>query len=865
MLFTSNLTLILTAIYSPKYVDDGAIHLTSNSHRDERDHFQALTARLDRSWGLAQRRGHRFQVVIQREDAVYYASRLFEPESDLARRLPTGEVLTLGGSVDDERGHLFEEMWADQPHIDLSWSSARARLGGSEAALLIDGRQGIHPDALAAAMGVVRGGGLIVFCLPPMPPERGDLKAQLTVWPRNTSEVGHRFWETLWSACIDHQHIYELEPGLYCSRSPDLITPRSAGDSGAEAEVCSTLSVDFGTLSPYLRQCLTDHPYALEVIERCPLTREQQEVILTALTSHARQAFSGLALSALRGRGKSSALGMIAAVLLLTGEGEVGLTAPSLYSIEAVFDRAQVALELVGVNAARTEDALTSTAGVIRYWTPQQLWTRQVRPKILLIDEAAALPVPLLERLLEWRPSLVFATTTHGYEGTGRGFSLRFRPFLQQKLRKLYEPKLTQPLRWSGGDPVEAWMMSALMLEADVPLVSHQLSLSHYRYLQLSADDLIAHPSLTREVFGLLIHAHYRTQPSDLWRLFDAPNLTLHVLYSDEAQSKTRGVSVLAVALTSREGGLSAELAAQVYEGRVRPRGQLFAANLAVHLNCEEGAQLNLERVVRIATLPTQQGRGAGSALLAEVIQWAKNLDIDLIGSSFGATEQLTRFWLRAEMIPLRVGVRQSHVSGERSLLVARALSSRGQAIMDTLSRELINDFNDQLRGPLTNLEPMLVYTLYTALNHLSVTAALMTPAIPDTITERQWRALGAIAFAGRAYELAVGPAHALALHWLRHCPQDDTRAAPLTPLGRLVIMKIIQGQRWLEVTAELRLGSTSEAMKGLSAALRILFMNFAPQSARQWVKRFPQYHRPARLCDQLHPLLLTHQESRRM
>ena len=863
--------------------DYGAIILISNSHKDHDDQFQSLISRLDRLWRAAQRRSHRLLVIIQRRDAAQYASRLFAADTELSSLLPQGETLTLG--IDE--GHPFTEMWPDHTQVNLSWSSARSRLGGSEAALLVDGQDGVQPDALAAALGVIQGGGLILLCLPPMPPAQGQLKEQLTIWPRDSSEVGHQFWEIFWSACTNHQHIYELDHGIYCSRSVERnhsnqtsshqINTHVNTHANTHANKSSSISIDPATISPSLRQHLAAHSAALEVIEKCPLTREQQEVILMALTSHSRQAFSALALSALRGRGKSSALGLIAAVFLLTGEGEVGVTAPSLYSIEAVFERARLALELVGVDVTRHEDSLTSTMGVIRYWTPQQLWTRQARPALLLVDEAAALPVPLLERLLEWRPSLVFATTTHGYEGTGRGFSLRFRPFLQNKLRKLYEPKLTQPLRWSIGDPVEAWMMSALMLDADVPLVSHPLHLTRYRYARIDTQDLIDQPELTREIFALLIHAHYRTQPSDLWRLFDSPNLTLHALClrdetlgRKESSHQHRGssdVKILAVALTSREGSLSAEQAAQVYEGRVRPRGQLFAANLAVHLNSEEGAQLTLERVVRIATLPTQQGRGAGSALLAEITRWANISDVDVIGSSFGATEQLTRFWLRSGMTPLRVGVRQSHVSGERSLLVAQALSQRAKLTMEELNLELARDFKEQLRGSLINLDPALVYTLFTSLKHQDVDR-LSTRSLDrhsdHSISDRQWRALGAVAFAGRAYELASESARILALHWLRDCTPDHTLPAPLAPLGRLIITKVIQGQRWLEVTADLKLGSTSEAMKGLSAALRLLYMTFAPAWATQWVKRFPQYDRPAKLCTQLHPLTLTYLERNR-
>ncbi|KIE91060.1 acetyltransferase [Actinobacillus pleuropneumoniae] len=54
----------------------------------------------------------------------------------------------------------------------------------------------------------------------------------------------------------------------------------------------------------------------------------------------------------------------------------------------------------------------------------------------LFIDEAASLPLPLLVRFCEVFHKVVLTTTTHNYEGTGRGFSLKLLPLLSRSVKQ---------------------------------------------------------------------------------------------------------------------------------------------------------------------------------------------------------------------------------------------------------------------------------------------------------------------------------------------------------------------------------------------------------------------------------------------
>ena len=76
-----------------------------------------------------------------------------------------------------------------------------------------------------------------------------------------------------------------------------------------------------------------------------------------------------------------------------------------------------------------------------------------------------------------------------------------------------------------------------------------------------------------RDLFGLLVLAHYRTTPFDLRQLLDGPNLDLFVL-------RYRG-RILATALVAREGGFDTQMAHAIWSGDRRPRGHLLAQSLA--------------------------------------------------------------------------------------------------------------------------------------------------------------------------------------------------------------------------------------------------------------------------------------------
>ena len=98
---------------------------------------------------------------------------------------------------------------------------------------------------------------------------------------------------------------------------------------------------------------------------------------------------------------------------------------------------------------------------------------------MLIIDEAAAIPLPLVKQLLTGANYLIFlSSTVNGYEGTGRSLSLKLLEQLRKQSasptmatktttndRTLSELELNEPIRYSTNDPIEIWLNNLLCLD----------------------------------------------------------------------------------------------------------------------------------------------------------------------------------------------------------------------------------------------------------------------------------------------------------------------------------------------------------------------------------------------------------------
>ncbi len=521
-------------------------------------------------------------------------------------------------------------------------------------------------------------------------------------------------------------------------------------------------------------------------------TPEQQQLIAAierVATGHRNRP---LVVTADRGRGKSAAFGMAAATLLRAGTKRILVTAPRLSATHALFQHAASVLP----QASLQPGCLDLDQGWLKFMAPDDLAQNQPSADLLLVDEAAAIPLPLLEKLLVRYKRIAFASTVHGYEGSGKGFALRFSRVLDRHCPQWKSLQLQQPVRWAAQDPLEKFTFELLLLDAE-PADVTELDTDSLHIQRLNRDELLNDEVLLKQVFGLLVSAHYRTTPTDLVHLLDAPNLALWLGWINN-----KPVSALLVAT---EGGLPAQQHEAILAGKRRPPGHLLPIAVATQCGIAEALSLRCERIVRIAVHPQLQRQQIGSRMLQGLREHAQERQVDFLGSSFGATSELLGFWRNNDYLPVRLGFRREASGGAHSVLMLQGISNPGKDVQQGARQLFLSQFPWQLREVFTELEPALVLQLSKG-----------ETEVEFVLSEAERAILQGYAMGARQYLDCLAALQHLALRQLR-TPSVD---------AEIFVLKLSQGRSWQEVAGKMGLTGKKAVQQSLRQAVAAFLAN---------------------------------------
>ena len=289
-----------------------------------------------------------------------------------------------------------------------------------------------------------------------------------------------------------------------------------------------------------------------------------------------------------------------------------------------------------------------------------------------------------------------------------------------------------------------------------------------------------------QKLMGLYTSAHYKNSPNDLQMLSDAPAHSLFVLLSPSAEQDSDSLpDILAVVQVALEGKISRKAVdAQLARGH-RSAGDMIPWTIAQQFGDSNFAQLSGARIVRIAVHPSVQGMGYGSRAVellyrfynGEMISLANMGDsdeedvaaekdesssdddetengnqsgirgeklaprkelpplllplteveaprLDWLGTSFGLTAQLHKFWSRAGMRLLYLRQTTNDLTGEHSAIMVRALPKRTgvddawlSAFVGDTKRRLISLFG----GPFKDIDVRLAMAVVENLDDIQV------------------------------------------------------------------------------------------------------------------------------------------------
>jgi N-acetyltransferase 10 len=648
------------------------------------------------------------------------------------------------GTRDIDTEDPFELFVSTQNIRYVYYKETEKILGNTYGMCILQDFEALTPNLLARTVETVEGGGLVILLLKGMSSLKQLYTLSMDIHSRYRTEAhsdvvarfNERFILSLGKcdSCLivdDELNVLPLSGGKHVRQlaPPD---PELEGKTPKAKELAE------------IKEMLADTPPTGDLLKLAK-TVDQAKALLTFVDAIVEKTLrSTVTLTAARGRGKSAALGIAIAAAIAHGYGNIYITSPSPENLKTLFEFVLKGLDALGYIDHQDYNIMQSTEKdqakvIVRIdiFRQHRQTLQYIKPEdshmlsqaeLLVIDEAAAIPLPLVQKLMG--PYLVFmASTINGYEGTGRSLSLKLIQQLRDQsrggksngasresvdtsmaARSLREITLSEPIRYAQGDSVERWLNDLLCLDATLPKSKlNTQGCPHPKECQLlhvNRDTLFSYnpaaEKFLHKMMALYVASHYKNTPNDLQLMSDAPAHQLFVLVAPAENNKLpEPLCVIQVAL---EGQISKESVMNSLSRGQRAGGDLIPWIVSQQFQDENFASLSGARVVRIATNPDYVSMGYGTRALEQLVDFydgklstlsesepqeveemrplfarlpeLKAPKLDYVGVSYGLTPQLHKFWKRRSFVPVYLRQTPNDLTGEHTCIMLRSLET---------------------------------------------------------------------------------------------------------------------------------------------------------------------------------------------
>ncbi|XP_022780081.1 RNA cytidine acetyltransferase-like [Stylophora pistillata] len=646
-------------------------------------------------------------------------------------------------------------------------------LGNTYGMCVLQDFEALTPNLLARTVETVEGGGLIVLLLRTMSSLQQLYTLAMDVHSRYRTEshqdVVGRFNERFILSLTSNKNCMVIDDQLNILPISSHTLSITALPPKSKEESMNANEIELKSLKESLQDT-----QPVGGIVNCCHTLDQAKAVLKFIEAISEKTLrSTVTLTAARGRGKSAALGLSLASAVAFGYSNMFVTSPSPENLHTLFEFVFKGFDALEFQEHLDYELVQSTnpefnKAVVRVniFRDHRQTIQYIHPsdahklgqaELVVIDEAAAIPLPLVKELMG--PYLVFlSSTVNGYEGTGRSLSLKLIQQLREQSttrgpsnkgnsstplgRSLHEITLNESIRYAPGDEVERWLNHLLCLDATVvQRLSSGCPLPENCDLYYVNRDTLFSYHKASEVFlqrlmALYVASHYKNTPNDLQLLSDAPAHHIFCLLGPVDPAQNTLPEVYCVLQVCLEGDISrSSIMSSLSRGK-RASGDLIPWTISQQFNDHDFAGLSGGRIVRIASHPDFQGMGYGRRAMNLLIQYYEGKIPSLAeeGNDEGQISTLTgdeinnffsrlcffyisaRFWKKSDFGPVYLRQTPNDLTGEHSCIMLRRLSDQEgnsddnwlQAYMADFRRRFLSLLSYQFR----NFRPSLALSI---------------------------------------------------------------------------------------------------------------------------------------------------------
>lgn len=590
--------------------------------------------------------------------------------------------------------------------------------------LVLEDFAAITPNIICSCLETVKGGGLIILLFN----DQESLNSLISTRPdlienEDIGEFNPIFNKRLFKSLINTTCTIFLDSKL---RIMDVTNENSSINNKVE----EVKDIFENEENPLIRSCKTIDQKL--VLEHCIKSILDVSDLITIVTAS-------------RGRGKSVSMGLAIAEAIDKNLGLICLASLFLENLQTIFEFVIFGLRQLNYKKGTDFKVVYNFEKKKRLIVKIEMTKGNKRtvefihpfdpikyyPSMLVVDEAASIPLEYLKLLLDVK-FVFLATTINGYEGTGRSFRTKLTNYISEKKYKHTFLEMKTPIRYSQNDPVEEWLNRILILDPTIEQVDkiflpQNCTLFHVNKELLFSGNPQTEPIL-EELFSLFISSHYRNSPNDLQILSDSLNHEVFAFMS-------HGKRIICSVQIAFEG--------KCHKNAFNKKGDLIPWVLYDNFFNEELLGSYGIRIVRIAVHPSLVSMGYGShclnllenAILSKSYQSDRiifpkgtlfsNIDkiqfpqVGWIGVSFGLTENLLNFWKKLEFSPICLKQTPSKTTGEFSIVTIKNFKEFMNPEFIRMKQCFSSRFLSTISYSFFNLQPSLILSLIYSHDHL--------------------------------------------------------------------------------------------------------------------------------------------------